>query len=81
MSDSSPGVSGYASALAKLTQQVSAARFTAQRRINAELVRLGDSAWVQLVALDTGGVGSTLVEAVRRPAEPVRLATVGWTGS
>ncbi|MBF4629254.1 PDDEXK nuclease domain-containing protein [Curtobacterium flaccumfaciens] len=40
MSDSSPAVSGYAAALAELKQQVRAARFTAQRRVNTELIRL-----------------------------------------
>ncbi|WP_443797682.1 DUF1016 N-terminal domain-containing protein [Curtobacterium flaccumfaciens] len=40
MSDSSPAVSGYAAALAELKQQVRAARFAAQRRVNTELIRL-----------------------------------------
>jgi len=40
MSDSSPAVSGYAAALAELKQQVRTARFTAQRRVNTELIRL-----------------------------------------
>ena len=40
MSDSLPAVSGYAVALSELKQQVRAARFTAQRRVNTELVRL-----------------------------------------
>jgi predicted nuclease of restriction endonuclease-like (RecB) superfamily len=40
MSDSSPAVSGYAAALTELKQQVRAARFTAQRHVNTELVRL-----------------------------------------
>jgi len=40
MSDSSPAISGYAAALAELKQQVRAARFAAQRRVNTELVRL-----------------------------------------
>jgi predicted nuclease of restriction endonuclease-like (RecB) superfamily len=40
MSDSSPAVSGYAATLAQLKQQVRAARFTAQRRVNTELIRL-----------------------------------------
>lgn len=40
MPDSSPAVSGYAAALAELKQQVRAARFTAQRRVNTELIRL-----------------------------------------
>lgn len=40
MSDSSPAVSGYTAALAELMQQVRAAWFTAQRRVNTELIRL-----------------------------------------
>jgi predicted nuclease of restriction endonuclease-like (RecB) superfamily len=40
MSDSSPAVSGYAAALAELKQQARAARFTTQRRVNTELIRL-----------------------------------------
>ncbi|MFL0360907.1 YhcG family protein [Curtobacterium flaccumfaciens] len=40
MSDSSPAVSRYAATLAALKQQVRAARFTAQRRVNTELVQL-----------------------------------------
>jgi predicted nuclease of restriction endonuclease-like (RecB) superfamily len=40
MSDSSPAASGYATALAELKQQIRAARFSAQRRVNTELVRL-----------------------------------------
>jgi predicted nuclease of restriction endonuclease-like (RecB) superfamily len=40
MSDPSPAVSGYATVLAELKQQVRASRLTAQRRVNTELVRL-----------------------------------------
>lgn len=40
MTESSPTVSGYTAALAELKQQVRAARFVAQRRVNAELIRL-----------------------------------------
>jgi predicted nuclease of restriction endonuclease-like (RecB) superfamily len=40
MPDSSPAVSGYAAALTELKQQVRAARFKAQRRVNTELIRL-----------------------------------------
>ncbi|PYY46236.1 YhcG family protein [Curtobacterium sp. MCBD17_023] len=40
MSTSSPVPSNYAAALADLKQQVRRARFTAQRRVNTELVRL-----------------------------------------
>jgi predicted nuclease of restriction endonuclease-like (RecB) superfamily len=50
MSDSSPAVSGYAAALAELKQQVRAARVTAQRRVNTELIRLY---W---------GIGSTILQ-------------------
>jgi predicted nuclease of restriction endonuclease-like (RecB) superfamily len=40
MTKSAPVPSGYATALAELTWQVRNARFTAQRRVNTELVRL-----------------------------------------
>jgi predicted nuclease of restriction endonuclease-like (RecB) superfamily len=40
MSDTSPLTSVYATTLAELKREVRAARFTAQRRVNTELVRL-----------------------------------------
>lgn len=40
MTDAAPIPSGYAAALADLKRQVREARFTAQRRVNTELVRL-----------------------------------------
>ncbi|KQR29803.1 hypothetical protein ASF75_11545 [Curtobacterium sp. Leaf154] len=40
MSEPSPAASGYAAALAELKQQGRVARFTAQRRVSTELIRL-----------------------------------------
>jgi len=40
MTETAPIPSGYAAALAELKQQVRNARFSAQRRVNTELVRL-----------------------------------------
>ncbi|KQO59809.1 PDDEXK nuclease domain-containing protein [Curtobacterium sp. Leaf261] len=50
MTDTSPASFGYAATLAKLKHQVRAARFTAQRRVNTELIRLY---W---------GIGSTILQ-------------------
>ncbi|WP_258366342.1 MULTISPECIES: DUF1016 N-terminal domain-containing protein [unclassified Curtobacterium] len=50
MTKSTPVPSGYAAALAELKQQVRNARFTAQRRVNTDLVRLY---W---------GIGSTILQ-------------------
>lgn len=62
MTDITPTPSGYAAALAALKQQVRSARFSAQRRVNTELVRLywGIGATI-LQRQDAEGWGSNVI--------------------